>query len=160
MVKSRQPALNSEDLCIHQALTILTKRLKSSGQLINDATIIHEYLIVKTAQLHHEEFGLLFLDTQLRLIKDKMMFRGSLTHSCVYPREVLKEALACNAAGVVLYHNHPEGTLQPSPSDDILTKQLLQSLKLVDIVMHDHVIVCGAKYYSYSEKKRLAKMDK
>ena len=86
-----------------------------------------------------------------RLIDAKEMFRGTLTHTSVYPREVVKEALARNAASVMLAHNHPSGTPEPSESDLRLTRALLQALALVDIRILDHFVVAGAQVHSFAE---------
>ena len=95
----------------------------------------------------------LWLDAQLRLIASEILFRGTLTQTSVYPREVVRQALFHNAAGVILAHNHPSGTREPSPADQDLTERLRTALALVDVRVYDHVIVPnGSRAYSFAEQ--------
>ena len=96
-----------------------------------------------------ELFGIIFVDIQNRLIKDEIMFRGTLNHTQVYPREVVKTALACNASGIILYHNHPNGDVMPSPSDIALTATLKSLLTYVDVRLIDHIIIAGSNTFSF-----------
>ena len=93
-----------------------------------------------------------FLDAQMRVIAFKEMFRGSITQTAVYPREVVKEALALNAAGVILAHNHPSGSTEPSRSDEYLTQALKAALSLVDVRVLDHLIVTAGGITSFAER--------
>jgi DNA repair protein RadC len=94
----------------------------------------------------------LFLDAHNRLLSYQPMFRGSLSQTMVYPREVAKTALALGADGVVLAHNHPGGTVKPSPADMRLTRALQESLALIDVTVRDHIIVAQGKYLSMAEE--------
>jgi DNA repair protein RadC len=94
----------------------------------------------------------LFLDSQHRLIACEELFRGTLAQTSVYPREVVKAALAHNAAAVILCHNHPSGIAEPSRADELLTQALKQALALVDIRTLDHFVVAGANVISFSER--------
>jgi DNA repair protein RadC len=100
---------------------------------------------------HHESFVVLFLDFKNRLIERVEMFTGTLTHTSVYPREVVKKALACNAASVMFVHNHPSGVAEPSESDLMLTRSLVQALALVDVRVLDHFVVAGPHVHSFAE---------
>lgn len=100
----------------------------------------------------HEVFAVMFLNAQHRLIKVEPMFRGTLTATSVYPREVVKEALGCHAAAVILAHNHPSGSTEPSRADEALTKTLKDALALVDVRVLDHFIVAGAEVVSFAER--------
>jgi DNA repair protein RadC len=93
----------------------------------------------------------LFLDAQHRVIALKPMFRGTVTQTSVYPREVVKEALAANAAAVILAHNHPSGSTEPSRADEYLTQALKAALALVDVRVLDHLIVAGPAVASFAE---------
>lgn len=104
---------------------------------------VRDYLRLHLASLQHEVFFALWLDTQYRLIAAEVLFRGTLTQSSVYPREVVKKALEHNAAAVVLAHNHPSGIAEPSRADEQLTNELKQVLALVDVKVLDHFIVAG-----------------
>jgi DNA repair protein RadC len=96
-------------------------------------------------------FGVVALDTQLRYIDHEVLFRGSLLYTAVLPREVVKYALAKNAATLVLYHNHPTGSKMPSPGDKELTEILCNILRVVDVYVHDHIIVAGESINSFNE---------
>ena len=96
--------------------------------------------------------ALLFLDAQHRIIALKEMFRGTVTQTSVYPREVVKEALALNAAAVILAHNHPSGSAEPSRADEFLTQTLKSALALVDVRVIDHLVVTGDAVTSFAER--------
>jgi len=97
-------------------------------------------------------FVALFLDAQNRLLVAEELFRGTLTQTSVYPREVVKRALALNAAAVIFAHNHPSGVAEPSRSDEMLTASLRQALALVDVRVLDHLIVAGPAIVSFAER--------
>jgi DNA repair protein RadC len=99
----------------------------------------------------HEIFAVLFLDTQHRLIVLEEMFRGTLSQTSVYPREVVVRALALNAANVVLAHNHPSGTAQASRADEAITQTLKAALALIDVRVLDHFIVTSTQAVSMAE---------
>ena len=111
-----------------------------------------EYLRFRFAGQPHESFIALFVDSQNRLIEAEELFRGTLTETAVYPREVLKRALELNAAGVIFAHNHPGGTLEPSEDDLRLTKHMKKALALVDIDVLDHLVVVGSKVVSFADR--------
>jgi DNA repair protein RadC len=104
---------------------------------------VRDYLRLHLAGLQHEVFFALWLDAQNRLIAAEEIFRGTLTQTSVYPREVVKLALRHNAAAVVLAHNHPSGVAEPSRADELLTGELRQALALVEVRVIDHFIVAG-----------------
>src|SRR5205085_10937363 len=113
---------------------------------------VKRYLQLQLAHRTHEVFAVLFLDAQNRLVEMKELFHGTLTQTSVYPREVVKQALALHAASVVLAHNHPSGTVQPSRADEALTQTLKSALALVDVRVLDHVIVAPGDALSMAEK--------
>jgi DNA repair protein RadC len=94
----------------------------------------------------------LFLDAQNRLIAAEELFRGTLTQTSVYPREILKRALHHNAAAVILAHNHPSGVTEPSRADELLTRALREALQQVDVRVLDHLIVAGHQSLSFAER--------
>lgn len=116
---------------------------------------VRRYLRSQFALQTHESFMVLFLDVKNRLINCEEMFRGTLTHASVYPREVVKAALRKNAAAVILAHNHPSGVAEPSPADLRLTGALVQALALVDIRVLDHFVVAGNQVHSFAENGQL-----
>lgn len=112
---------------------------------------VRDYLRLFFTGREYESFVVLFLDAQNRLIVAKELFRGTLTQTSVYPREIVKEALQHNAAAVILSHNHPSGVAEPSGPDEVLTSTLKQALSLVDVKVLDHFIVAGALTSSFAE---------
>lgn len=113
---------------------------------------VRSHLVTSLSHLPHESFFVLFLDAQNQLIASRECFRGTLTQTSVYPREVVKIALEYNACGVIFCHNHPSGTLEPSQADRWLTDQLKAALALVDVKVLDHFIVAGNQTLSMAER--------
>ncbi len=113
---------------------------------------VRDYLRLALGGRPHEVFLCIWLDAQHRVIKSEELFRGTLTQTSVYPREVVKAALAVNAAAVIFSHNHPSGVAQPSQADELLTRNLKDALALVDVKVLDHFIVAGAQAISFAER--------
>jgi DNA repair protein RadC len=113
---------------------------------------VRDFLRLKLRDLPHEVFVGLYLDAQNRVIGDEELFRGTLTQTSVYPREVVKSALARNAAGMILAHNHPSGVAEPSHADEALTRALRQALALVDVRVLDHFVIAGNAAISFAER--------
>jgi DNA repair protein RadC len=113
---------------------------------------VRDYLRLTLGRREHEVFVALFLDAQNRLLVAEELFRGTLTQTSVYPREVVKRALALNAAAVIFAHNHPSGVAEPSRSDEMLTTSLRHALALVDVRVLDHLIVAGPAMVSFAER--------
>lgn len=137
---------------IRAALALLEARLRQPGKAFDAPQTVKSFLTLQLADLEYEVFGVLWLDAQNRLIQDDRLFRGTLTQTSVYPREIVKAALARNAAGAILYHNHPSGCPDPSNADVMLTKTLKDALALVDTRVLDHIIVAGINTASFAEK--------
>lgn len=113
---------------------------------------VRAHLRLRFADLEHEEFHALWLDAQNRLISSDLLFTGTLMQTSVYPREVVKTALAHNAGAVILAHNHPSGMAEPSVADRMLTKTLKETLAVVDVELLDHIIVAGNNTWSFAER--------
>ena len=111
------------------------------GEAIRSPADTEGYLKARLHRLGHEVFCCLFLDNRHRVLRFDEMFRGTIDGTSVYPREVVKEALAINAAAVILAHNHPSGVAEPSQADERITKRLKSALELVDIRLLDHLII-------------------
>ena len=111
------------------------------GQAFTSPKVVEEYLSVKLGYQDHEKFVALWLDGRHRLLAYAELFNGTIDGTSVYPREVVKQALAINAAAVVVAHNHPSGVAEPSTADENITRRLKQALELVDIRLLDHLIV-------------------
>jgi DNA repair protein RadC len=150
---NRRRARNAADeYVIRRALAIMESRLKYHDPALNSPQAVREYLRLRIADLEHEVFVVLFLDAQHRLIACEEMFRGTLTQTSVYPREVVKAALGHNAAAVIFAHNHPSGVAEPSRADELLTQALKQALALVDCKTLDHFVVAGTNITSFAER--------
>lgn len=138
-----------------QAVMELARRALSeqlqTGEVLSSPRAVRQYLQLLLASKSHEAFVVLFLDTRNRLITAEELFRGTLSHTSVYPREVVKAALGHNAASVIVAHNHPSGAPEPSAADRSLTLALRQALDLVDVRILDHFIVAGSSIYSFAE---------
>ena len=122
----------------HSRLTGLKSSDKSA--LDNWAKLI-EYCNGKMAHLKTEQFRILFLDAKMRLIKDEVQQKGTISHTSVYPREVAKRAMELDASGIVLVHNHPSGDPTPSRSDITMTKKVAEATESIGVTVHDHVII-------------------
>lgn len=141
----------AENDIITRALGILSRRLVERSAF-HSPQAVKDFLQLQIARRDHEVFCLLFLDSQHQMIAFEEMFRGTLAQTSVYPREVVKRCLQLNAAAVVLSHNHPSGTVQPSRADEALTQTLKAALALVDVRVLDHVIVAPGQALSMAEK--------
>lgn len=119
---------------------------------LDSARSVKEYLQLHLARKPHEVFAALFLDAKHRMIAMEEMFRGTLTQTSVYPREVVTRALHHHAAAVVLAHNHPSGCVDPSRADEAITRTLKAALALVDVRVLDHVIVAQGNALSMAER--------
>lgn len=126
-----------------------------SGRTLGSPAAVKEFLRLLFSGKSCESFHVLFLDVKNRLIDSKELFRGTLTHTSVYPREVVRETLARNAASIMLAHNHPSGTPDPSESDLLLTRALVQALALIDVRILDHFVVAGHQVHSFAEHGQL-----
>lgn len=123
----------------------------SNSPVMSSPQVLRDWLRLHCAGLQHEVFLVLYLDAHHRLIEAEELFRGTLTQTSVYPREVVKGALARNAAALALAHNHPSGEAEPSRADELLTQTLKSALSLVDVRIIDHFIVAGDKIVSFAE---------
>lgn len=143
-----------EDNIIKKALDILKSRIHE-GDAMSSPRVVREYLQLRFSQLPYEVFVVMFIDTRGKLLCIEEMFRGTLTQTSVYPREVIKAALHHNACSVVFCHNHPSGNAVPSRADHALTQTIKAALALVDVRVLDHIIVGLEDTYSFAERSEL-----
>lgn len=122
------------------------------GSALGSPQAVRDYLRLKLQERPHEVFLAVFLDAQNRVLAVEELFRGTLTQTSVYPREVVKRALHHNAAALIFAHNHPSGIAEPSRSDEALTQALKQSLALVDVKVLDHFIIGAGAAMSFAER--------
>lgn len=134
------PELLTEADILNMAQKLARRRL-AKGRVINQPELAFEYLQTLLQHYEHEVFGAVFLDNQHRILGFEELFRGTIDAASVYPREVVKRALAYNAAALILVHNHPSGDPEPSKADTSITLRLRDALNLVDIRVLDHVVV-------------------
>ena len=137
------------------ALEIAKRSLQealSSGSALTSPGAVRDYLKLALGRREHEVFVCLWLDSQHRVLLAEEPFRGTLTQTSVYPREIVKAALRHNAAAVIFAHNHPSGVAQPSQADELLTRNLRDALALVDVKVLDHFIVAGSQAISFAER--------
>jgi len=139
------------DEILNAARTLLARRVRKGASIANPRAT-REYLQLALAPREHEVFAILFLDNRHRVIEFVPLFRGTLDGASVHPREVVKEALARNAAAVILAHNHPSGVAEPSQADEFITHRLRDALALVDIRILDHLVVTGDSIVSFAER--------
>lgn len=146
-------AIEVDNAIIARALHILEGRARYAENLmVSSPEAARDFCRLKLGALQHEVFSVLWLDAQNRLIDYEEMFRGTLTQTSVYPREVVKSALAKNAAAVILTHNHPSGHCEPSSADQFLTQNLKSALALVDVRVLDHLVVSATGVTSFAER--------
>ncbi len=150
-IKGLGPAKRAEIVAVLElARRALAEQLQARP-LFDSPRAVRDYLQLKLGAHAHEVFAVMFLDSQHRLIALEELFRGTLSQTSVYPREVVQRALALGAASVVLAHNHPSGLAQPSRADEALTQTLKAALALVDVRVLDHFIVTREQARSMAE---------
>lgn len=137
---------------IREALTLLERQLREPGAPFTSSHAVRDWLRLQLATLEREEFTALFLDNQHRLIAYETLFTGTINHTQVHPREVVKVALKHNAAAILVAHCHPSGHAEPSDADRRITERLKQALDLVDIRLLDHLVVGGMEITSFAER--------
>jgi DNA repair protein RadC len=141
-----------DDLIIEKALRILMQRLKKSGTVLTSPEATRDYLRLQLAGLEHEVFACLLLDNRHRVIAYRELFRGTIDGASVYPREVVKEVLAHNAAAVIFAHNHPSGDPEPSTADHRITTRLKDALVLIEVRVLDHIVLGSESSISFAER--------
>ncbi len=136
---------------LEAARAILTRKVRR-GASLESPRAVRDYLAVSLSERAHEVFGIIYLDNRHRVIEWQELFRGTLDGATVHPREVVKEALARNAAACILVHNHPSGVAEPSQADELITRRLKEALALVEIRVLDHLVVAGGAVESFAER--------
>ncbi|HEY9100141.1 MAG TPA: DNA repair protein RadC [Thiobacillus sp.] len=139
------------DEVLQAARRVLARQMRGC-EALTSPQVVRDFLRVKLGALEHEVFAVIHLDAQNRVIDYVEMFRGTVSQTSVYPREVVKEALARNSAALLLVHNHPSGVAEPSRADELLTQTLKSALALVDVRVLDHLIVAGSAILSFAER--------
>ncbi|MGX5661801.1 RadC family protein [Diaphorobacter nitroreducens] len=151
-IKGLGPAKRAELMAVLELARRAMAQQLREREVFDSPQAVQHYLQLHLAGRTHEVFAVLFLDSGNRLIAMEELFRGTLTQTSVYPREVVLRALHHHAAAVVLAHNHPSGSVQPSRADEALTQTLKAALALVDVRVLDHVIVAPGAALSMAEQ--------
>ncbi len=146
-----KPHFLNENALIAAALACLEKQWASTTVTIDSSDQVKSYLRLQLAAELNEVFGVLFLDQQHRVLAFEKLFQGTINETTVYPRVIVQRALHHNAASLILAHNHPSGTAEPSQADQHLTQQLQKILQLIDVKVLDHLVVTAAKVASFAE---------
>lgn len=146
-----QPVSYHRPQLVQRALKLLEGEMRQAD-VLSSPQAVRDYLRLLLGDRPHEVFAVVFLDAQHRVIKSLEMFRGTLTQTSVYPREVVIEALALGAAAVIFTHNHPSGCSEPSRADETLTQTLKTALSLVEVRVLDHFIITRDSVLSFAER--------
>ena len=141
----------TENEIIRSAKVLLKKRLTNNNTVLTSPNAVRDFLMLEYSSREYECFVVIFLNNQHKLLKAVEMFTGTIDGASVYPREVVKAALQCNAAAVILSHNHPSGITEPSQADKSITTKVKDALSLIDIRTLDHIIVGGVDSFSFAE---------
>lgn len=153
------PGVGEAKYALLQAIMEMARRTldeaMQTGDALSSPAAVRDYLRLTLRSKEYEVFCCVFLDAQNRVIAVEELFRGTLTQTSVYPREIVKRALSHNAAALILAHNHPSGVAEPSQADRTLTRHLTDALALVDVRVLDHFIVAGATSLSFMEAGHL-----
>jgi DNA repair protein RadC len=151
-VKGLGPAKCAEVTAVLEiARRVLAQQL-AERPLFDSPQRVKDYVALQLRPLAHEAFAVLFLDSQLRALAFEVMFKGTLAHTSVHPREIVKRSMALNAAAVVLAHNHPSGVAEPSRADELVTQSVRAALQLVDVRVVDHLVVGSGSVMSFAER--------
>ncbi len=151
-VKGLGPAKRAELAAVFEIARRALGEQLAVAPVFDNPTAVKQFAALAIGALGFEVFAVLFLDNQHRLLKHEEMFRGTLTQTSVYPREVVRRALELNSAAVVFAHNHPSGTAEPSRADEFLTQSLKAALQLVDVRVLDHLVVGRGEVVSFAER--------
>ena len=144
------PAKGARLLAAFEIATRLVREDRPTMPRITEPEDVARFVGPRMRDLQVEEFHLLALDTRSRVLRDVLVTRGLLDSSLVHPREVFRAAIAEAAAGIILVHNHPSGDPTPSAEDRAVTRQLVAAGQLLDLPVHDHVIVAGDRFVSFA----------
>ncbi len=137
---------------LHEAALRLSRARMQDQTVLADAARLIGYLTAVLAREKIEQFRILFLDAEDRLIADEAQARGTVNHTPVYPREVVRRAIELEAAAIILVHNHPSGDPTPSREDLAMTNQVIEAASVLDVAVRDHVIVGNGRWTSFREQ--------
>ncbi len=151
-MQETQEEKQQETNIIDEALALLREKLTKEKVFFSSAPVAKKFAYLKLAQMEHEVFGIIHLDSQHRMIDYEEIFRGTIDGASVYPREVAKSCLSKNTAACIMVHNHPSGKETPSESDKKITSRLKEALGLFEIRVLDHLVVGDQEVFSFAER--------
>ncbi|GAA0749248.1 DNA repair protein RadC [Ideonella azotifigens] len=151
-VKGLGPAKRAELAAVMEMARRALLQPMQRGPVFDSPGRVKDFVSLQLARREQEVFGVLFLDSQHRLIEWRELFQGTLSQTSVYPREIVKLALALNAGALILAHNHPSGLAEPSKADEYLTQSLKAALQMVDVRVLDHLVVGAGQVVSFAER--------
>lgn len=151
-IKGLGPAKTAQFAAALELLRRSLEQKSTERAALTSPTAVRDYLRFALGQREHEVFVCVWLDAQHKVTAFEEVFSGTLTQTSVYPREIVKKALARNAAAVIFAHNHPSGVAQPSQADELLTRSLKEALALVEVKVLDHFVVAGNQAISFAER--------
>ena len=151
-VKGLGPAKRAELLAVAEIARRALAQQMQAAPVFDAPQKVKDFVALQLAGREQEVFAVLFLDGQHRLLRLEELFHGTLTQTSVYPREVVRRALALNAGALILAHNHPSGLAEPSRADEYLTQTLKTALQLVDVRVLDHLVVGRGQVVSMAER--------
>ena len=151
-IKGLGPAKRAEIAAVIELAKRALHQELAQRPVFDSTSKLKNFVQLQLGNLKHEVFAVLFFDAQIRLLGFEEMFRGTLTQTSVYPREVVKRALDQHAASVVFAHNHPSGMAEPSKADEYLTQTLVKALQLIDVRVLDHLVVGAGQVVSFAER--------
>ncbi|HSI47144.1 MAG TPA: DNA repair protein RadC [Ideonella sp.] len=151
-VKGLGPAKRAELAAVMEMARRALLQPMQRGPVFDSPGRVKDFVSLQLARREQEVFGVLFLDSQHRLIEWRELFHGTLSQTSVYPREIVKQALALNAGALILAHNHPSGLAEPSKADEYLTQSLKAALQMVDVRVLDHLVVGAGQVVSFAER--------
>ncbi|MBY0467851.1 MAG: DNA repair protein RadC [Burkholderiaceae bacterium] len=151
-IKGLGPAKRAEITAVMELARRSLAQQLARRTVLSSPQQVKDFLRLQLAHEQHEVFAVMFLDVQNQLLQFEPMFRGTLSQTSVYPREVVKRALALQASAVILAHNHPSGIAEPSRADEFLTQSLKQALALIDVRVIDHLVVGAEQAISFAER--------
>ena len=141
-----------EQKAIFAVEAILERGLKNEPAFgVDGPEVAKRFLKCKLGGEAVEKFAVMFLDSSVKLIEFKILFTGTVGETSVYPREILRDVIRTNATAVIIAHNHPSGSIEPSTADKIMTNRVKEVLKMIDVDVLDHMIVGGSSVYSFAE---------
>jgi DNA repair protein RadC len=150
-IKPAQLSPQEQESLIALALVLLQDRHRP-GDLLESPAQTRSFLRLRLANHTAEAFGCVFLDSAHRVLEVKELFHGTIDGAAVYPRVVVQQALALNAAAILFYHNHPSGVAEPSKADERITERLQSALALIDVRVLDHIVVSAVDAVSFAER--------